>query len=102
GVRHNSLRRPDGRWTWRYDLFGPWPERNDDDEHWSDFTTLWADVAQIKMPAMLVRGALSKYVTDDDEAEMVRLIGSLRVEHVDGAGHAVQSDQPLQLAELID
>jgi pimeloyl-ACP methyl ester carboxylesterase len=101
GVRHNSVRRPDGRWTWRYDLFGPWPER-DDGDHWSDFTTLWDDVAEIKMPAMLVRGALSKYVTDDDEAEMVRRLRSLRVEHVDGAGHAVQSDQPLRLAELIN
>jgi hypothetical protein len=25
GVRHNSARLPDGRWRWRYDLFGERP-----------------------------------------------------------------------------
>ena len=28
GVRHNAHRLEDGRWTWRYDLFGPPPEES--------------------------------------------------------------------------
>ena len=99
GVRHNAHRLPDGRWTWRYDLFGPRPEGS---EEWADFASLWDDVASITAPTMLVRGALSKFVLDEDEAEMRRRLPSVRVEKVDGAGHAVQSDRPLELVELVE
>jgi pimeloyl-ACP methyl ester carboxylesterase len=50
---------------------------------------------------MFVRGGLSKFNTDDDVAEMQRRLPALRVEVVDGAGHAVQSDQPLELVRLL-
>lgn len=99
GVRHNAHRLPDGRWTWRYDLFGPRPEGAGD---WSDFTSLWDDVQSISIPAMLVRGGTSRYVLDDDEAEMRRRLPSIRVEVVAGAGHAVQSDRPLELVRLLE
>ncbi len=116
GVRHNSYRRQDGLWSWRYDLFGPGvpaPSKSPDEgadegkgeatrTNSYDFTTLWDDAGRISCPAMFVRGGLSKYVTDDDSAEMSRRIPGLRVEIVDGAGHAVQSDRPLDLVRLID
>lgn len=100
GVRHNSYRRPDGKWAWRYDLFG---ERapTSDGRSWSDFTPLWDDVDRITIPTVLVRGGLSKFVLDEDEAEMCRRLPSLKVETVEGAGHAVQSDRPLELVRII-
>ena len=99
GVRHNAVRLDDGRWTWRYDLFGPWPEGAGG---WTDFTPLWDDVGAITVPVLFVRGGESRYVRDEDVAEMrVRLPG-IRVEVVPGAGHAVQSDRPLVLAHLIE
>lgn len=98
GVRHNSYRRDDGTWTWRYDLFGPRPEGS---EGWADFSSLWDDVGRITSPTMFVRGGLSKYVRDEDVDEMRRRLPGLRVEVVDGAGHAVQSDQPLELVRLL-
>jgi pimeloyl-ACP methyl ester carboxylesterase len=49
-----------------------------------------------------VLGGESKYGTESDVAEMRKRISSLRVESVAGAGHAVQSDQPLALARLIE
>jgi pimeloyl-ACP methyl ester carboxylesterase len=98
GVRHNSYRRPDGLWTWRYDLFGPWPE---DRPNTFDFSALWDDVSRIACPAMFVRGGESKYVRDEDETEMSHRLPGLRVERVAGAGHAVQSDRPLDLVRLI-
>jgi len=67
----------------------------------SDFTPLWYDVSRIAQPTMLVRGAQSKLVLDEDVAEMERRIADLRVEVVAGAGHAVQSDKPLELVALI-
>ena len=45
GVRHNARRLPDGRWTWRYDLFGERPAAV------ADHTGLWADVSAITVPA---------------------------------------------------
>jgi pimeloyl-ACP methyl ester carboxylesterase len=51
---------------------------------------------------MFVRGGLSPFVRDDDVAEMQRRLHDMRLEVVDGAGHAVQSDRPLDLVRLID
>lgn len=103
GVRHNARRLGDGRWTWRYDLFGPSPGQPADQgaTNWVDFTSLWDDVSAITVPALFVRGGLSPFVRDEDIAEMQRRLPSLGVVVVDGAGHAVQSDQPLVLADLI-
>jgi pimeloyl-ACP methyl ester carboxylesterase len=95
GVRHNSVRLPDGRWTWRYDLFGERPAGV------TDFSGLWEDVSAITAPVMLVRGGDSKFVTDDDVAQFRSRMPGLRVEVVPDSGHAVQSDQPLALARLI-
>lgn len=102
GVRHNAIRLPDGRWRWRYDLFGPRGDGHGDDGNWADFTPLWDDVSRISVPTMFVRGGESRFNTDDDIAEMRRRLPELRVEEVAGAGHAVQSDQPLQLAGLLE
>ena len=101
GVRHNAYQQADGRWTWRYDLFGGRPSK-DDGRDWSDFTPLWDDVSAIEAPMMLVRGGLSKFVRDEDATELLRRRPNARVEVVDGAGHAVQSDRPLDLVRLID
>jgi len=98
GVRHNAVALPDGRWAWRYDLFGGRPASTG---NWSDFTPLWWDVERITVPTMLLIGGLSRFNQDEDVAEMRRRLPSLRVEVVEGAGHAIQSDQPLVLARLL-
>ncbi len=95
GVRHNAVELPDGRWTWRYDLFGKLPASQ------FDFTALWQDVSAIDAPVMLVRGGDSKFVTDNDVVEFRRRMPGVRTEVVADAGHAIQSDQPLALTALI-
>jgi len=99
GVRHNAGRLADGTWRWRYDLFG---ERPAGTGNWSDFTPLWYDVSRIAVPVLFVRGGDSKLVLDEDVAEMERRVPDMRVETVQGAGHAVQSDRPLELVRLIE
>ena len=94
GVRHNSVQRPDGKWTWRYDLF-------DRPEGVTDFTSLWDDVASLTMPVMLVRGD-SGFVPGPDAERFSELQPAARVETVKDSGHAVQSDQPLALVRLIE
>jgi pimeloyl-ACP methyl ester carboxylesterase len=105
GVRHNTLRRGDGRWAWRYDLF---PDESDSPDgspalrrEWVDFTPLWDDVSEISVPVTLVLGGESVYVLDEDVAEFRRRCPAVSVESVPGAGHAVQSDQPAALAGLL-
>ena len=95
GVRHNSVQLPDGRWTWRYDLFNQ-------PAGLADFTPLWADVAAITAPVMLVRGGDSRFVPDADLDHLRQLQPGLRAETVPDSGHAVQSDQPLQLTRLLE
>jgi YD repeat-containing protein len=101
GVRHNAIRLPDGTWRWRYDLFGQRGDGADEDGNWVDFTPLWDDVAHIRVPTMFVQGGESKFNTEGDIKEMRRRLPSLRVEKVARAGHAVQSDQPLELVRLL-
>ncbi|HMD45829.1 MAG TPA: alpha/beta hydrolase [Acidimicrobiales bacterium] len=100
GVRHNAVRRPDGRWTWRYDLFPK--EGEEPREGAGDFTGLWEDVSAITVPVMLVLGGDSVFVTGDDVTEFRRRCPHVRVETVPGSGHSVQSDRPRQLVALIE
>ena len=98
GVRHNTLRLDDGRWAWRYDLFG---ERTGNENNWGDFTSLWDDVSAITVPTMMVQGGDSVFVLPEDREHFERRLPSVRWEVVASAGHAVQSDQPLALVALI-
>jgi pimeloyl-ACP methyl ester carboxylesterase len=105
GVLHNTRPLPDGRWRWRYDL-GPRASgeeaEGESPGNSRDFQELWEDVETLRMPVLLVRGGVSKFVLDEHEAEFRRRKPDVRVEVVDGAGHAVQSDQPMRLVALID
>jgi pimeloyl-ACP methyl ester carboxylesterase len=102
GVRHNLYRRDDGKWAWRYDLFRDHPPDGDgDDRDWSDFTALWEDVSRITVPTLVVQGGDSVFVHQEDRAEFERRLPTTLWEVVPGAGHAVQSDQPRALADLI-
>jgi pimeloyl-ACP methyl ester carboxylesterase len=96
GVRHNARQLLDGRWAWRYDLFGERPAAM------TDFSPLWADVSAITVPVLLVLGGDSKFVTGEDVAEFRRRLPTVRVEVVAAAWHAIQSDQPLALARLVE
>lgn len=97
GVLHNAKQLPDGSWTWRWD-----PVRNWAGDHGPDFAHLWADVEAIRVPLLLVRGGLSGVVGDDDVVELLRRQPTAKVVVVEGAGHSVQGDRPVELARLID
>jgi pimeloyl-ACP methyl ester carboxylesterase len=96
GVRHNARRLDDGSWGWRYDRLFP------DADPREQIETLWADVSFLTIPSLLVRGALSPVVTDEAAAEFLRRVAKGKVETVVGAGHSVQSDQPVRLAQVVN
>ena len=103
GVRHNAYRLDDGRWTWRYDLFGAPPEERPVGGRPAGSTSPRCGRTSAPSPSRPSSSAarLSPFVRDEDIAEMQRRLPSLEVVVVDGAGHAVQSDRPLVLADLI-
>jgi pimeloyl-ACP methyl ester carboxylesterase len=100
GVLHNAIQRDDGQWVWRYQR--PRMLEETDMDIPADFATLWDDVARIAVPLMLVRGGAPGTVVDDaDEAKLRELLPSARVELVEGAGHSIQGDKPIELARLL-
>jgi pimeloyl-ACP methyl ester carboxylesterase len=96
GILHNAAERPDGSWAWRYDRFHL-PEG----ESMPVFDDLWGFVDAVRVPLLLVRGADSPVVGDEDVEELRRRRPDVRVEVVEAAGHSVQGDQPLALAALV-
>ena len=98
GILHNAEQCEDGSWVWRYRRFR---EEGEGGDH-PDFSPLWEVVSRLTMPVMLVRGMREQSVVDDaDEAELLRRCPAARVEHVTEAGHSVQGDTPVELAELL-
>src|SRR4029077_18278472 len=102
GVLHNAAEQPDGSWSWRYDRFRPENVNEGGDARPVDFANLWDDVSAITAPMLLVRGGLSGVVGDEDVAELQRRQPSAKVVVVEGAGHSVQGDKPLELARLLE
>jgi esterase len=122
GILHNAHQRPDGSWQWRYDrgsharartsepvdgdAAAPDETADQTADQTSDATAsalspLWDDFGSIRCPVTLVRGSLSPVVDDDDVAEARRRQPDLVVHVVDGAGHSVQGDRPVELAAIL-
>jgi pimeloyl-ACP methyl ester carboxylesterase len=99
GILHNAIQQPDGTWVWRYARL----RRSDSvGADYPDFSLLWAAVSDLTIPLMLVRGMLPQSVVDDeDEVELQRRCPSARIEHIENAGHSVQGDTPVELADLL-
>ena len=100
GVLHNSVQLPDGTWAWRHQLGRPPADTGLHVER-ADFHALWDALAAIPVPVLLARGSRSPVVDDDDVAEFRRRRPGDRVVVVEDAGHSIQGDKPLELAEII-
>ena len=99
GVLHNAHEMDDGRWTWNYDRTRDWQSG---DRAEIDFEGLWEKVSAITAPTALWKGGAWSVVDDADVDEwMRRLPGTVHVV-VDGAGHSIQGDRPLELVALIE
>jgi pimeloyl-ACP methyl ester carboxylesterase len=98
GILHNAVQREDGSWVWRYARF----RIGDGEVQHPDFGDWWAAISDLAVPVMLVQGLAWSVVDDADIAELRRRQPSVRVEGVEGAGHSIQGDRPLELAALIE
>ena len=99
GVLHNAHETGDGRWTWNYDRMRDW-KTGDGAE--PGFENLWEKVSRIEAPTALWQGGAWSVVDDADVAGwMRRLPGSVHIV-VEGAGHSIQGDRPIELVALIE
>lgn len=96
-----SLRQlPDGRWTWKFDPRRI-PTTFDRAKRDRLAEALWREVARIGCPTLIVRGGLSTMFRDEDAERLARAIPGATWITVEGAGHAVQTDRPHELADII-
>jgi pimeloyl-ACP methyl ester carboxylesterase len=97
GILHNAVQRSDGTWVWRHQQHGPStleapPVRD-----------LWDTLGSLSMPVTLVRGmARGSVVDDEDVDELLTRLPEAAVITVEGAGHSVQGDQPVALANILN
>jgi pimeloyl-ACP methyl ester carboxylesterase len=100
GILHNAVQREDGSWVWRYARF-----RLDSDTDTTDrvaeFADWWDAISALTVPLLLVRGLAWSVVDDDDVAELMRRQPGATVVEVEGAGHSIQGDRPLELAGIL-
>lgn len=106
GILHNAKQLDDGSWVWRHrrDDSAIMADASDDidgEQRRRAVEQLWDVLARYDGPVTLVRGMREQsVVTDDDVEQLTRHRPDAVVIEVD-AGHSVQGDQPLELAEII-
>ena len=101
GILHYAQQLPDGSWVWRYqrDAVEQF-EKVDQPE--VAHGALWDALERIEVPVLLCRGMLKQSVVDDDDvAELKRRCPHAEVVEFAHAGHSVQGDMPLELADTI-
>jgi pimeloyl-ACP methyl ester carboxylesterase len=104
GILHNALQQDDGTWVWRHRREDAPPLPEIDGERLTlDPSSLWDTISDTKVPLMLVRGMRPQsVVSDDDENELLRRAPHAVIERITDAGHSVQGDTPLELAQLLN
>jgi pimeloyl-ACP methyl ester carboxylesterase len=104
GILHNARQLADGSWQWRYDRRSHATTGSGnpvDDPAPSVLSPLWDEFSAVPCPILLVQGGTSPVVDEEDIAEARRRQPGLRHVIVDGAGHSVQGDRPVELAALL-
>lgn len=98
GILHNAVRRDDGRWVWRHQRTQLVEGQRAD----LDFAAMWDDLAAVDVPLLLLLGDRSPVVDETDRAMFAERQPDAEIVTVADAGHSIQGDQPLVLAEHLD
>jgi pimeloyl-ACP methyl ester carboxylesterase len=101
GILHNAKQIDDGSWQWRYDRRGQTETAGSAPGHEAPRSPMWDMIASWAKPLLMVRGGVSPVVDDEDIAELHKRCAQAEVVVVDGAGHSVQGDRPVELANLL-
>ena len=98
-ARHGA-RRVEGHYELRYDPAIGKPSQVDTVR--DEMASMWEEISSLAVPTLLVKGGDSPAVSPEALLEWRRRQPDVRVEVVAGAGHSVQSANPIELARLIE
>jgi pimeloyl-ACP methyl ester carboxylesterase len=101
GILHNAKQIEDGSWQWRYDRRGQTETAGSAPGHEAPRSPMWDMISAWNKPLLMVRGGISPVVDDEDIAELRKRCAHVEVIVVDGAGHSVQGDRPVELANVL-
>jgi pimeloyl-ACP methyl ester carboxylesterase len=103
GILHNAVQRDDGSWVWRHQREWKAGERAQAEAAAvPDFTTLWDELAGVEVPTLLIYGTTQASIIDDDAlAELEQRRPGTPSIAVADAGHSIQGDQPIVLAQVV-
>ena len=105
GVLHNACEQDDGSWSWRWDPMRDWKTgegSKENAEKAPDFGALWDRVSSLACPVHLWLGGAWSVVGDEDVDEFRGRQPDVSITTVEGAGHSIQGDRPLELVALIE
>jgi esterase len=97
---YNLRQLGNGKWSWKHDTRRA-------GEGWNEETVarrteeLWKAVAQIRCPTLVVRGALSDLISDEQAGKFAKALHNGRLVKVEKAGHNVQGDNPAGLLAVL-
>jgi pimeloyl-ACP methyl ester carboxylesterase len=97
-ILNNLMQRPDGKWTWRYDVALRSPDRP---RRRPEPAEGWALMPRITCPTLLIRGAESDILSRETAERMAREIPNCRLVEVPDAGHSVPLDSPMRFQEAV-
>jgi pimeloyl-ACP methyl ester carboxylesterase len=95
GVLHNARAQDDGSWGWRWD-----PDQRAGGDYAFDASDAALD--RFAGPILLVRGERSDIVIDERVSVFQDRHPDSELVTIEGAGHAVQGDRPVELAHVLE
>lgn len=103
----HSLKPVDDGWTWKQDhrrrlVPEGMTEEQQKEARMVRSEELWADVKAIQTPTLLLRGSISKILSEENADAMAEAMDDCTHVVIEGAGHSVQGDQPAAMAAAID
>ena len=89
----NISRNKEGSYTWKMNL----------PVLWKEYPSILAGVSGIPFdkPTLFIRGSNSGYIKDEDFALIQSLFPQAQVVTIEGAGHWVHADKPVELLEVL-
>lgn len=96
-LQHNLKQLPSGKWTWKYDPELRAPSR----PRPHPLTNLWEDVAQIRCPTLIVKGAESDILSSEGATNLQKAIPGSQLAIIAGAGHSVMGDNPADFVSSV-
>lgn len=92
-LQHNIRKTEEGTWTWKYDKVFRQGESSLDG--WSE-EELWGALPHIVCPTLIIRGGRSDILSESVTRKMVDAIPNCRSITIEGAGHLVPGDKPVE------